>query len=59
MNIDSMRKVQAALDAVNEYDIKNMLPLPLWRQVMEARAIMCGAVAAAEWLERQQQKETA
>ena len=59
MTLDSMRKVQAALDAVNEFDQKNMLPLPLWREVMEARAIMCGAVAAAEWLERQQQKEAA
>ena len=60
MGIDSMRKVLAALDAVNDYDHQvSLLPLPLWRDVMEARAVMVGAIAGAEYLARQAAKEAA
>lgn len=52
--MQALEAAKAALDAVNDYDIKNMLPLELWRQVMDARALVAGAIAG-ENLKKEQQ----
>lgn len=46
--MQALEAAKAALDAVNDYDIKNMLPLQLWRQVMDARALVVGAIAGEQ-----------
>ena len=56
MSIPLSVLVQAldALEAVNEYDVQNMLPKPLWFKVMRARSALVAEVApllAAEKVE--------
>ena len=52
--IEALEAAKAALDAVNDYDIKNMLPLELWRQVMDARGLVAGAIAGEKVKAEQQ-----
>lgn len=47
-DLDAMRQALKALDAVNEFDYKCMLPIPLWRDVMAARGVLAMAIGRAE-----------
>jgi hypothetical protein len=46
--IEAMRKAVATLDAIGDYDVRNMLPLPLWRDIMQARGALVAAVEREE-----------
>lgn len=43
--MEALLAAKAALDAVNEYDIKTMLPNDLWMKVTRARGLVAGAIA--------------
>lgn len=47
--LEAMRKALAALEAVNDFDCHiQLLPTPLWRDVMAAQGHMREAIAAEE-----------
>lgn len=53
--MEALQAAKAALDAVNAYDVKHMLPSPLWQQVTYARGLVAGAIAG-EKVKAEQQK---